>query len=337
MSRFSKAEAEARGWRIFHEGEESTVVTSGTQGESRFTPASYRAEKYVSLPGQSATLVTEEGDSIGKLLERINAYEAELEKKMPELTAREVDLSGEPADEAGVPIRHVLAPTDPGDLSQPASATRVTDAELVASARNDAILTKDGMIFTGPVADVQTALDASIEGKRAVEDRRAAEPAQESEQLHIDETGTAVDSPGGGAQGTILVRAGEDHRDVAGRMAAEAAEREDGRVTTDTTAPEGQEKLAGVDVSIQDRSDLSSDLPRTGDTADASDVTYPAASPSQDGENRGSGSATVTGAARAEAEEEPDADRKAEEEALEQRLEELRAQDKPAEEDPRQP
>jgi hypothetical protein len=68
MSRFSKAEAEARGWAFTH-AQPATIEDLG-DGITRSTPASYRAEK--SRPGG---MVTEEGETIGLLLERIHSWE----------------------------------------------------------------------------------------------------------------------------------------------------------------------------------------------------------------------------------------------------------------------
>lgn len=77
MSRFSKAEAESRGWQFFHKTEDE--YTDLGNGISRFKAASLRAEKYVSRPGLAANLVSEEAETIGKLLERIHLYEQHLE------------------------------------------------------------------------------------------------------------------------------------------------------------------------------------------------------------------------------------------------------------------
>lgn len=68
MSRFSKAEAEARGWAFFHNA--SARVEDLGDGLSRAFPAVLRAERYV-----GTHKVTEEGHSIGQLLERIHLYE----------------------------------------------------------------------------------------------------------------------------------------------------------------------------------------------------------------------------------------------------------------------
>ena len=82
MSRFSRSEAEKAGWSIFHEQDKIVLNDGDNQaGTSRVLPASYRAEKYVSLPGRAETLITEEAHSIGKLLERIHAYEEHLKSR----------------------------------------------------------------------------------------------------------------------------------------------------------------------------------------------------------------------------------------------------------------
>lgn len=69
MSRFSKAEAERRGWAFVSDVKE--VVTDLGDGLQRVKAASLRAEKYV-----DGSRINEEAESIGKLLERIHAYEA---------------------------------------------------------------------------------------------------------------------------------------------------------------------------------------------------------------------------------------------------------------------
>lgn len=83
MSRFSKAEAEARGWSFFHSQDEETVNLGN--GVTRTKPASLRAERYVSRPGQANQLVSEEAETIGKLLERINHYEVHVDS-LPDYT-----------------------------------------------------------------------------------------------------------------------------------------------------------------------------------------------------------------------------------------------------------
>jgi hypothetical protein len=72
----SKAEAEAAGWRFVHA--DIGEVRDLGDGISQAIPASYRAEKYVSLPGRSAQLVNEQAESEQLLLERIGAFEGHL-------------------------------------------------------------------------------------------------------------------------------------------------------------------------------------------------------------------------------------------------------------------
>lgn len=75
MSEFTKADAEAAGWVFTHAVEEASFSLSETQGRSQVSPGDFRAEKYVSLPGRAAKLVTEQAESEEKLVERIGLYE----------------------------------------------------------------------------------------------------------------------------------------------------------------------------------------------------------------------------------------------------------------------
>lgn len=76
MSRFSKAQAEKAGWVFVHEQEErESALGGGQQGLRQTLPASYRAEKYVETAVGGETLINEEAETMGLLLERINAYE----------------------------------------------------------------------------------------------------------------------------------------------------------------------------------------------------------------------------------------------------------------------
>lgn len=98
MSRFSKAAAEKAGWSFFHASDEIVLNDGNNEaGTSRVVPASYRAEKYVDIPGKEAALVTEEASTIGKLLERIHLYEEHLKSRVEavEPDKREVDVEDE--------------------------------------------------------------------------------------------------------------------------------------------------------------------------------------------------------------------------------------------------
>lgn len=118
MSRFSKAQAEKAGWVFVHEQDErESALGGGQQGLRQTLPASYRAEKYVETAVGGETLINEEADSIGLLLERINAYEtthggyedaspAPSENPftaVPELSLKDEPVEGESPFEAGDP------------------------------------------------------------------------------------------------------------------------------------------------------------------------------------------------------------------------------------------
>lgn len=77
MSRFSKSAAEKAGWVFVHDADEEVLFSGGEQGVTRVKPASVRAEKYVT-PTQK---VVEEANTMGLLLERINAYEEHLKSR----------------------------------------------------------------------------------------------------------------------------------------------------------------------------------------------------------------------------------------------------------------
>lgn len=72
MSRFSKVQAEALGWAFVHEQKEEVVRQGGIL---KVVPGSVRAEKYVTEAPHAATLVHEQAETMGKLLERIHAWE----------------------------------------------------------------------------------------------------------------------------------------------------------------------------------------------------------------------------------------------------------------------
>lgn len=278
MSRFSRADAEAKGWKIVHEREEFTINESGTQGRTRLQPASYRAEKIA-----DGHTINEEAESIGLLLERISLYEAQLESKQVEQTAVPVNdnelpkfspLTGDEAPgDVGDPAATVILAADPTDLSEPVRDTvTLTDEEWTSRSRNDAIVNADGeMVFYGSIPEASDAESLRIDTKAEVENRRAAERAVgPTKQIEIDDSQTVVDTPGGATGSVLLVRADEDNlADVTARREERSVAHEDARVNAATVAPEGAEKLAGVDVGIQERGDLSSETPRPGEVVGA--------------------------------------------------------------------
>ncbi len=287
MSRFSKAEAESAGWIISHQRDEYEVTVG--PGLTQKHPATIVAEKYLSLPGAVGQLIHEEASTEGLLLERIHAYEQHLKNTdaFGENTEPvEVDTSNElpvfsplyDSDGEGDPVQSVIFPTEPGDLSFDAPVDTMTDAEWSARTRADTLVVKgeDGerkqVIYAGSGENAEDAEALRLENKKAIEDRRAAEPAVgPREQLSFDTAG-AVDSPGIGAGGSLIVREGEEAGDIIERKEALKKMREEGRVSShelqgEAVAPEGADKLAGLDVGIQERGDLGSEQPPQGSVA----------------------------------------------------------------------
>jgi pyruvate/2-oxoglutarate dehydrogenase complex dihydrolipoamide acyltransferase (E2) component len=283
MSRFSQAEAEARGWSIVHQrGEYKTHAGPGLEETH---PATIVAEKYHSPPGQRGSLIHEEAPTIGLLLERINLWEQQY-GNVQEAEEYPVDTSGElkvfsplydaEADDEGEPARGVVIPTEPGDLSLEAPVKTITDAEWSARSRADVLVIRgeDGerkqVTYSGAGEEIASAEELRALNKKAIEDRRAAEAAVgPTEQVEFDTVGI-VDTPGIGAGGVLVVREGEDPSTVSERKEQLKKMREEGRVGSmeltghEAVAPEGADKLAGLDVGIQERGDLSSELPRQG-------------------------------------------------------------------------
>lgn len=277
MSRFSKSEAEVRGWIFTHARTEREVPTSDST--VRTEPASYVAERYLSLPGQSATLIHEEGESIGKLLERISLFEAHLESKNAQTTVAPIDDSASgktvSVDETGSLVQGeqaaatVLLPADPSDLSETPELVRVTDAAWSNRERVDSLIVRneegerESVTYGGAREDVREGLESRDRKEKAVEDRRAAEAAPGSvHQIEGDlvvrsEEDTIAEAV---ERKQILKKLAEDERTVAVEDQAFLA-----------VAPEGAEALAGSDVSIQERSDLGSEIPRPGRVVDVLD------------------------------------------------------------------
>lgn len=284
MSRFSQSEAEAAGWSIVHQRDEYEVVVGPNLTQKH--PATIVAEKYISRPGEVGRLIHEEAETMGKLLERIHAWEqhqknidaaGENVQPAPVDTDSELKtfsfLSGDEAEGVGEPVQSVVVPAEPGDLTLEAEVTTLTDAEWSARSRNDTLVTDEGQVVHGGGGEaVVNAEELRLLNKKAIEDRRAAEPAHgPTEQLSFDTAGL-VDTPGIGAGGTVIVREGEALDEVASRKEDLKKMREEGRVASmaeqgQAIAPEGADKLAGLDVGIQERGDLGSEVPGQGAVA----------------------------------------------------------------------
>jgi hypothetical protein len=286
VSRFSKAEAEAAGWVFVHERGEYTTTDSSTQGRTTTIAPRLVAERYISPPGHSATLITETAETMGKLLERIFEYERHLERVGITLTAPEVDLSATPraasTDEDGgltiqddVPAGSVLLPADPNDLDNH-DVIAVSDAEFAARSRNDVLIVRgeDGepvqQFLSGSVSDAERGMDNHLARKAAVEYARTEDTNAldvETEQITYDVMDT-VDAPGQSAGGVVIVRKGESLEDASVRLDEEAHALETERVAASAggteAPPEEEEELAGVDAGLARRGDLESEIPDTG-------------------------------------------------------------------------
>jgi hypothetical protein len=240
---------------IVHERDEYTTIESETQGRTQYTPPTIRAEKSLSGGG----MINEEAETMGKLLERIHAHEQHLESKGIKQTATPINEAAVPRNEAGLPIRTVLIAAEPTDLSEPAEVVAITEEEWASRARNDAIYDGKQMVFYGPAEGASDAENVRLATKRAVEDRRAREQdVGETEQLFLDDTQTAVDQPGRSAGSVLVVRSDEKDLSAEDREARNAQAENDRVVFQQNSpigavAPEGEEKLAGVGVGIQDR------------------------------------------------------------------------------------
>jgi pyruvate/2-oxoglutarate dehydrogenase complex dihydrolipoamide acyltransferase (E2) component len=262
MSRFSRAEAEAKGWRFAHSSEEEVTITSETQGETRVRPASVRAEKTLSGGG----MINEEAETMGKLLERIHSYEEQLERKNIEQTAVPVNVEEEaPADpDTDLPIRHVILP----------SGEKITDAELSARGRVDAIVTESGeQIFTGPertVAEIDAAKQAV---SRDAEDERTAAEEIPHEQIAIDDSQTVVDLPGGATGSVLVVREGEDVNEVQDRRIAEKTEAEESKsLVAPVPEAESEQDESGEDPEDDDEEEEVDATPAAEEAAEEHDI-----------------------------------------------------------------
>lgn len=113
MSRFSKAEAELRGWLFTHNAPAATENLG--DGIYRTTPADLRAEKIV-----DGHVFTEQAETIGKLLERIHLHERSQQDKLapsPEPVTAEVTHEGPQGDVSGA-TGHGAEQTAPSALEE---------------------------------------------------------------------------------------------------------------------------------------------------------------------------------------------------------------------------
>lgn len=217
MSRFSKSAAEDRGWIFVHDQDAEQVITSETQGEVRNLPRSIRAEKIVSLPGKGSYVVNEEAESIGLLLERIHAFELNLDAGQ-EVVVPAVAPSAEPEE------------GEDDNRTVHVEGGRLSEEEWASRSKGDAIYDGEKMIVLGPSVGALEANEASAELARDQEDEAKAAEEIASEQIVYD-TADNIDSPGQSAGGVLVVREGEESlEDVSLRRDAEKADAESERV-----------------------------------------------------------------------------------------------------------
>ena len=277
MSRFSKSEAEARGWAFVHSVEADEVVTSGTQGEVRRTPESHVAEKYFDPPSGigSKQLIHEEGETIGKLLERIAWQEARFDA-LSDVNAEPVGIERNPinVDVAGLPLRTVTVPVDPEDISIDKPVMQISEEEWAARDRADVLIVRgeDGekkqVIHGGSTPEATEAYDLKLLHDAAVENARTALPDVDAERLDLDPA-HLIDSPGATGTGSLLVLAGEDDlSEVQARKQEGKNELENQRAVIQAevgpqgVAPEGEEDLVGTDAQVARHTDVESEQPR---------------------------------------------------------------------------
>lgn len=178
MSRFSKAEAEARGWVFVHEDEGQSVEISDPQHGNANLEA--RLPRYRAERNFNGKLINEEADSLGLLLERIHSFEQLQERKQLRPEPPRIDPEAVPVDpKTGLPIRSV----------QVAGGERLIEAEFAA--------------------DGEEARAASQKLARDGEDERVAEPEIETKTVVYDNA-DSLDTPGQSAGGTLTVRADDD-------------------------------------------------------------------------------------------------------------------------------
>lgn len=210
MSRFSQSEAESLGWRFAHSSEERREAVE--RGRIQITPASVRAEKNLSGVG----MINEEAETIGLLLERIAAYEAHLKQKQIVQTPVAVNegeiptiilpAGDEPGDtvgeDTGIPIRTVTLP----------GGERITEEELTARSKQDALVIDGKMVFTGPRPAMTEAEEERAAASAQAENDRVdgVDDLGRRESIFIDRSQTVTDLPGGATGSAFVVLEGED-------------------------------------------------------------------------------------------------------------------------------
>ena len=225
MSRFSKKEAEARGWRFVHEQAAGDVITSETQGEVRHLEGILRAEKDF-----NGLLINESAESQGKLLERIAAFEATQDAVAASQEAEEPEIVAERDEQ---PNRTVHLPS--GEV--------ITEEEWANREKRDVLIVSDGeggtkQIVLGGSEEALEADDDREEVAAQAEADRTEEPHGKTVQLEVQ--APPIDNPGGHGGGLIIVRKGESIEDAAERREEESAEAESSK-SLEPARAEGEE------------------------------------------------------------------------------------------------
>lgn len=249
MHQLSKSAAEEAGWVFFHEQEERTETIAN---RPQVIPASYRAEKVI----DDQTKLTEEGETMELLLERIHAAECNLagvpvfeagEVELPTSTAVYTDEDGEEHEEE-VPAGEVIVRDASGEITklpETVLASRSTSEALVLPAEPDEDSDEEApetkMVFVGPIAEAVEADQAKQALESELTDEASAEPVlhDEVESVYVPNADDSVDSPGQSAGSSLVVPAGELSEVQAKRDKA-AEDAENARVEADEAAVKGE-------------------------------------------------------------------------------------------------
>lgn len=292
MSRFSKSEAEAHGWVFVHSADPEEVVTSSTQGEVRRVPGTHVAEKYHSIAGGPSQLIHEEGETMGKLLERIYLFEETQKRIHPPLPPQAVPVDDTSVasvsrdDEGNFHVDEearvgtvTVAQTEDGD------EIRVTESEWAARDRADTFVVTDSeseggqrvVVLGGSTPEVGEAVEARDEASRDSEDADKALPGLgegEVKQVDLDPS-ELIDAPGATGTGHLIVR--EDEFSVSEVQERKQAEK---------VAAENERVAAAVELgsAVEDEGD-EEDAPEATETTPEDDAPEDDEGPSENPEN----------------------------------------------------
>lgn len=182
MSRFSKSKAESQGWVFVHSSHEEEIVESATQGRTRTTPASNRAEKRL----DNGALINEEAETLGLLLERISKYEATREQ----LTSKK----DEPTVVTLTDVPHTL--DDDGQPEFAIRTVRTHDGDITEAERAGAgsVQFEDDPLTIHDVAAARADAKAAFENDRVAPASSDTAAAAEEEETSDAENGDSTDA-----------------------------------------------------------------------------------------------------------------------------------------------